>query len=204
MALPLRTTDTPRTRLYTAEEFMTMELDPDKRYELVRGVIQEMSHPGGEHMLVADNLYGALRDYVRSKRLGRVLPPGLFKLKVDPDTDTIRSPDLTFIPASLISTLDAGAVTVRPSLAVEVYSTHDRPGLYREKFEDYRTAGWNVVWLIYPLKTAPKKKIGTVEIYHLQDSLKPVKLLGRSDQLEGEEILSGFTMPVSDLFDYES
>ncbi len=203
MALPLRTTDTPRTRLYTAEEFMTLDLDPGKRYELVRGVVEAMSHPGEEHTLVTDNLYGALRDYVRSRSLGRVLPPGNFKLKIEPETDTVRSPDLVFLSKEKI-TGQPRAFTVIPNLAVEVYSTHDRPGLYREKFEDYRTAGWNVVWLIYPLHEMPKKKTGTVEIYHLQDSLKPVKILGRTDQLEGEESLSGFTMLVADLFDYES
>ncbi len=88
MALPARIIESDR--IYSAEEFMALPLDPGKHYELVRGVVKEMSHPGGAHMLIMDNLYGELRSYVRANQLGRVLPPSGYELKIPgADKDTI-------------------------------------------------------------------------------------------------------------------
>ena len=79
-----------KTATYTAEEFMALPLDPGKRYELVRGEIKEMSWLGAEHTLIADNLYGALRDYARAVKNGRALLPGGFELNLpDKQNETV-------------------------------------------------------------------------------------------------------------------
>lgn len=196
-ALPAR----PLDHLYTAEEFMALSLGPGRRYELVRGVIKEMSHPGEEHGLVQDNLHFALGNFVRANNLGRMLPPTCFKLPIDPDHDTVRAPDLTFLAKGKVSG-QSGAITFPPDLAVEVYSTNDRPGDLREKLEDYQLAGWNLVWVIYPPNSAPKYKAATVEIYRLQQSLRPVKILEAKDELDGEEVIPNFKLAVTSLFEY--
>ena len=208
MALPV-TVDTGQ--VYTADQFMILPLDPNKRYELVRGIIKEMSHPGGEHMLITSNLSRALWRWIFSQPTagtegsqgeGRVLPPGGFQLKIPGATrDTVRPPDLAYVPPQLVEALNApGAVTFPPDLAVEVYSPNDRPGDLHDKLTDYQAAGWNVVWVIYPLDASPKRKAGTVEVYHLHDSLEALKSLGRDEVLTGEGSLDGFTMPVNVLF----
>jgi Uma2 family endonuclease len=203
-ALRARAIEIDRNRLYTAEEFMTLTLDPDKRYQLVRGVIEEMSHPGGAHMHITSKLSRALWRWIFNKAStedepGEVLTPGGFKLDIDPDKDTIRSPDLTYIRANNISRLNKGAVDFPPDLAVEIYSPNDRPGALAEKLEDYRAAGWNLVWVIYP-DSAPQYKHQTVEVYHLQQSSQPLQILTLHDQLNGETVLPGFTLPVKELF----
>jgi Uma2 family endonuclease len=189
-------------RLYTTTEFMALALDPGKRYELVKGVIQAMSHPGGEHSLTSENLMLALGSFVRSNKLGRVIPAGGFELKLDPTRNTVRSPDLAFIPTHLANTLDSGVIKVTSDLAVEIYSPNDRPGLLREKLEDYRKAGWDLIWVIYP-PAAPAKYCNQVHIYHLKQKPDPIKELGLSDQLQGEDQLQSFLLPVKDLFDYQ-
>lgn len=200
MAMRVRLIEKEQT--YTTEQFMALSLNPGKRYELVRGVIKEMSQPGGEHMVVTDNLYFALSTFVRNKQLGRVLPPGGYELKIPgEDKDTVRSPDLTFVPSSLTDQIGTGALTFPPALAVEVYSRNDRPGELRKKLEDYHLAGWNLVWVIYPPNSAPKIKAGKVEIYRLQESLEPLELKNLSDELEGEDTLQGFKLPVKALFE---
>ncbi len=200
-AMQIKTSEVDRTRLYTAEEFMTLPLDPGMRYELVKGAIQEMSHPGEEHMLVTTNIYGVLWNFVRAKKLGQVLPPGSYKLNIPgAERDTVRSPDLTFLAKAKV-TGQAGAIKVSPELAIEVYSPNDRPGLLTEKLEDYQAAGWDQVWVIYPTSASLKKQ-KTVEIYHLQESDLPVKTLDVTELLEGEGILEGFTIAVAALFDY--
>ena len=164
----LRVQDLEGERLYSVEEFMRLPLNPAKRYELVRGVIQEMSQAGGKHSLIADNLYGELRLFVKTNGLGRVLANAGFKLDIpDSPRDNVRSPDLAVIEASRVDLIDDGAIPFVPVLAVEVYSPNDRPGEYRDKLKDYRAAGWDIVWVIYPLTASPRRKAGTVEIYHL-------------------------------------
>jgi Uma2 family endonuclease len=200
-ALPARAT--PYDRLYTADEFMALSLDPSKRYELVRGVIKEMSHPGWEHVMIQDNLYSELSVYVRAKGLGRVIPPGSFELNLDPKRDTVRAPDLAFISKKLVEKLGRtkGAIDVTPDLAVEVYSPNDRPGELRDKLTDYQTAGWDLVWVIYPPESIPKSKSTTVEVYRLQQGLNPIRILGENDVLDGEEVIPGFKMSIVNLFE---
>ncbi len=201
MAVPLSVAE----KIYTAEEFMTLSLDPGKRYELVRGVIKAMSHPGEEHMLITSNLFRVLSNFTYTNKLGWVLPPGSFELKIEGTTrDTVRSPDLAYLAKEKI-TGQSGAVIVPPDLAIEVYSPTDRPGDLTEKLEDYQAAGWDLVWVIYPPTATPKRKAGTVEIYRLQaeTGLQPAKTLKQNDPLSDELVLPGFNIPVAALFDYD-
>ncbi len=205
MALPLETTikAAEATRPYTTEEFMALSLDDGKRYELVKGVIHEMSQAGGRHSMISDNLYGVLRDFVRANQLGRVLPTAGYELKIDPERHTVRSPDLSFMPASRVSSLDDGAIKVAPELAIEVYSPQDEPGELRKKLEDYQLAGWNLVWVVFPITAKPKREAATIEIYRLQAEtrLQPAQILTINDTLLGEESLSGFSTTVAALFE---
>jgi Uma2 family endonuclease len=200
MAVSLKTAET--TRFYTIDEFMALPLDNDYRYELVRGEIQKMAHPGEEHGLVVDNLQFALSNHVRSKKLGRTFPPVSVETKIPGATrDTARVPDLMYLSKEKI-TGQSGAVKVIPDLAVEVYSPSDRPSLLKEKLEDYQAAGWDLVWVIYP-SSAPRKKQKTVEVYRLKQSRTPVQTLGVNDILDGAEIIPDFKMSIAQLFEYE-
>jgi Uma2 family endonuclease len=200
MALPLKTLVT--TRFYTSAEFMDLSLSDNMRHELVRGEIVEMAQPGEAHGLILDNLHFALSSHVRSRKLGRLLPPVSVETKIPGATrDTVRSPDLIYLAKEKI-TGQSGAVKVIPDLAVEVYSPTDRPALLKEKLDDYQAAGWDLVWVIYPA-TAPRKKQNTVEIYRLKQSRHPLQILGINDTLEGAEVILDFKVAVAQLFDYE-
>ncbi len=200
MTLPLEIAQ----KYYTVEEFMSLPLDSDKRYELVRGEIREMSHPGEEHTVILDNLYWALGNYVRDKRLGRALPGAGYKLTI-PEAlrETMRVPDLAVLAKEYISG-QPKAVLFTPELAVEIYSPNDKPGELKEKLQDYQQAGWGVVWVIYPPSASPKRKAGTVELYRLQDEtgLQPAAILKQPEILLGEGMLEGFSITVTALFDY--
>jgi Uma2 family endonuclease len=197
-ALRARAVEIDQPRLYTTEEFMNLVLDEGQRYELVEGVIEEMSQPGVGHGIVCDNLYGELRVYVRAKHLGRVLPPTSYDLKLRPDKDTVRAPDISFISADRTAEIGIdshnGAIPFPPALAVEVLSPNDRPGELHKKLQDYQAAGWNLVWVISP----EKRK---VDVYRLQQSLKPTQSLTVNEELSGEDVLPGFSMSVQALFE---
>ncbi len=209
MALPASPTQLfDLNRLYTVQEFMALSLDSGKRYELVRGELKTMSQPGGEHMSVTNRLIREFWKWVFSFEAGQApgepSSPGSFELKIDPDKDTVRAPDLTFIRAENIAKLptQGGAVGFAPDLAVEIYSPNDRPGERRDKLEQYQQAGWELVWVIYPILSSPNYKAGTVDIYRLQTEtgLNPAETLNQGAILSGEGLTEGFKMAVSDLF----
>ncbi len=201
-ALPARKVEIEHQQLYTAEEFMTLALDPGKRYELVKGIIKEMSHPGREHMRVSSRLMLVLGNYTQANNLGEVLTPGGFKLNIPSSKGgTVRSPDLTFLVNEKLAG-PPGAITDVPDLAIEVYSPNDEPGELRKKLADYQQSGWNLVWVIYPPLSSPKRKAGTIEVYRLQEETghKPALTLGPKDILRGDGILEGFHIEVAALF----
>jgi len=77
-----------------------------------------------------------------------------------------------------------------PDLAVEVISKRNTPGEMRRKLRDYFLSGVRLVWLIYP-------KTQTAEVYRAPDRKKRV---GKTGSLDGEDVLPGFRLPLSELF----
>jgi Uma2 family endonuclease len=80
---------------------------------------------------------------------------------------------------------------VVPDLAVEVLSRGNRPGEMKRKLRDYFLAGIAVVWFINP-------RTRTAEVY---TSPEKRKRLGEGDSLEGGDLIPGFTLPLTELFE---
>lgn len=86
-------------------------------YEILEGVLYQAAMPGWPHAIIVSNLLELLGPWVRSRRLGRVLPPqtGLYWNEtnyIDPDLVNLRPEQL---PAP-------GAYPRSAALAVEVLS----------------------------------------------------------------------------------
>ena len=77
-----------------------------------------------------------------------------------------------------------------PDLAVEVLSPDDRPGKVAAKVEDWLTSGCSAVWLVDPAKK-------TVAVHRRE---VPTRVLSVSDDLDGEDVLPGFRIPVAEVF----
>jgi Uma2 family endonuclease len=77
-----------------------------------------------------------------------------------------------------------------PDLAVEVLSPSNRWRDVREKVADLLAAGTRLVWVIDP----PRRK---VTVYR---ALLAPHVLGPTDILDGEDVVPGFSLPVSALF----
>jgi Uma2 family endonuclease len=86
---------------------------------------------------------------------------------------------------------DRGAVARMPDLAVEVWSPSNSLTSLRKKADYYLANGSRLVWIIYP-----KKRL--VEVY---DANQDVEILTAGDTLEGGDILPGFTLAVTDIFE---
>lgn len=81
-----------------------------------------------------------------------------------------------------------------PDLAVEVLSKGDDVSEVDKKIYQYQRSGVRLVWIIHPV-------IRVVDVYRLKDGLKLQRLLNE-DELDGEDVVPGFKLKVSRLFEF--
>lgn len=178
----------PPATLMTADELLRLNR-PDKRTELVRGVLVVREPAGYRHGAVAVNLTLALGNFAQAHGLGRLLAAETgFKLSSNPDT--VRAPDVAFVRAERIpEPPPAGYAGFAPDLVVEVLSPDDRPGAVLEKVGDWLTAGVRLVWVVDPIR-------GIARVYRADGT---EATLAATDALDGEDALPGFSCPLSDV-----
>lgn len=173
----------------TAAELL--QRDDDQPGELIAGKFVPQSFAEGSHGKIASwmgNLFGS---FIEGHALGESFGVATgFILTRNPDT--VRAPDFAFIAKerlALISELDE-FLAIPPDLAVEIVSPYDRWTKIEEKVQDYLRAGVRLVWVINP-------KTKTIHVYR---SYSEVAVLTIADQLEGGEVLPGFSMAVAKIF----
>ena len=170
----------------TAEELLRLNL-PNKRTELVRGVLVVREPAGYQHGDVAMRLAAAIFTHVQARGLGRVFAAETgFTLARKPDT--VRAPDVAFIStARLPDPPPRGFAELAPDLAVEVLSPDDRPGEVLAKVADWLNAGARLVWVVDPVRVLAR-------VYRADGS---ESMLDETDALRGEDLLPGFEYPLS-------
>lgn len=178
----------PAQALLTAEELLRLNL-PNKRTELVRGMLIIREPAGYQHGDVAMRLGAAIHAHVEAHDLGRVFAAETgFTLARKPDT--VRAPDVAFISNErLPDPPPRGFAEMAPDLAVEVLSPDDRAGEVLDKVADWLKAGTRLVWVVDPLRA-------NARVYRADGS---ESLLGESDVLHGEDVLPGFTYAIATL-----
>lgn len=167
--------------LMTADELMHVYL-PDKRVELVKGVLVVRELPGFRHGRVAIELILRLHAHVRAADLGRVYPEVGFKLASDPDT--VRGPDVAFMRKDRLPDPEpAGFADVAPDLVVEILSPNDRPGAVLAKVADWLAAGARLVWVLDPARRVAR-------VYRADGT---EQILTADEALHGEDVVPGFS-----------
>lgn len=178
----------PSSALMTADELLHAYI-PDKRVELVRGVLIVREPAGSRHGLVAMNLGVELANYVKQTGAGRVFAAETgFKLASDPDT--VRAGDVAFVTherAPLAET--TGYAACAPDLVVEVLSPGDRPGAVLAKVADWLNAGTRLVWVIDPERRVAR-------VYRQDGSLT---LVSANEALDGEDVVPGFSCQLASI-----
>jgi len=178
----------PSAALMTADELLHANI-PNKRTELVRGVLRVREPAGSMHGRVAMNLGGELRAHARSKDAGTVFAAETgFKLFTNPDT--VRAPDAAFVSKGREPPPDArGFADLAPDLVVEVLSPDDRSGEILAKVADWLSAATRLVWVVDPLRRVAR-------VYR-QDGTETI--VAADGTLEGEDVLQGFACPLADI-----
>jgi Uma2 family endonuclease len=175
----------------TAEQ-LAESVPDDKRIELVRGEVVEMSPAGFDHGAIALAVGSILREFVRRRALGTVTAAETgFILSRDPDT--VRAPDAAFVARERVvrQGRPEGFFEGAPDLAVEVVSPHDRDLEVEEKILDYLRAGTRMVWVIRP-------RSKTVTVY---SSFSDIRVFLIHETLDGGDVLPGLEVPVRELFE---
>ena len=180
---------TTKTQLMTAEELLKMPKD-GYRYELVRGVLRKMApvgHTGGYYEL---NISSELRAFVKANGLGRTYSSNTgFLLERDPDY--VLAPDAAFVRQERVDAVgeERGYFPGAPDLVVEVISPSDRYADVDDKVKEWLNAGTLMVVVVNP-------RDRTVRVY------TPVSVitLTESDTLDGGDVVSGWRLPVAEIF----
>jgi len=164
----------------------------DSFYEIVNGQYVEVPPMGAYETTLASFLCLCLGQFASARRLGRCVTETLFVL--DAKADRRRRPDVAFVSydrwARGRRVPREEAWDVVPNLAVEVVSPTNTSGADIVKLQDYFRAGVERVWVIYP----------DVEQVYVYASPTEVRILARTDALDGDPLLPGFRLPVAQVF----
>lgn len=174
----------------TADELLCLP-DDGMRHELIAGELRTMAPSGGQHGRVAIRLSTPLAQYVDAQNLGVVFGAETgFRLAEQPDT--VRAPDVAFVRRERVEAVGdpVGYWPGAPDLAAEIISPND---LYTEV--DEKVAVWLEYGTSIVLAVNPRRH--TVAVHRPGGQ---VRLLTEDDELDGEDVVPGWKLPVRALF----
>jgi Uma2 family endonuclease len=184
-----QSSETPTEHLITGEELL--RVGDIGKCELVAGKIIRFDYNKIPHGIGVSNIAGALDDFVRPRRIGRVMIGGV-GIYTRRNPDTVRGADVLFISNERYARLTSqGYLDVAPELVVEVMSPDDRWGEIKRKLQEYFSIGVRLIWVADPADR-------TVSAYR---SMTDVREFGEDDALPGDDVLPGFSVPVASSFE---
>jgi Uma2 family endonuclease len=176
----------------TAEDLLHLPGDGFRfRSELVQGELRKYPLADAEHGFLATKVGWKLGEHAWSHKLGHVYAAGTgFQLDWNPDT--VRAPDVAFVSQQRVEEvgLVRGYWPGAPDLAVEVISPSDTYTEVQDKVLTWLDAGTQMVVVLNPRQQ-------TVTVYR---SLSDITILTKSDTLDGNDVVPGWTLPIADLF----
>ncbi|MFO0953687.1 MAG: Uma2 family endonuclease [Isosphaeraceae bacterium] len=172
----------------TPEALLAM---PDRKsFELVGGKLV-----GRKSTSLASWTAGQLLFQLRLSEEGRrreyLFGPDLGYRCFRDDPDRVRRPDVSYVNATrLPEGLSDDYMTIAPDLAVEVLTPDDLASEVHLKIREYFDAGVRAVWVVDPVvRVAQAFRAGGGGSW-----------LSEHDRFDGEDVLPGFSCPVSAIF----
>jgi Uma2 family endonuclease len=176
------------TTKLTFEEFQNLPEREGTHYELDEGELLMEPSPILRHNLIRQRIALKLMTYLEANHLGLVAEEMDFRLA----PDTVRNPDVAFVTAQHLTTidLDRSPVDGAPALAVEVISPSNTAQDIAKKTQQYLRSGCQIVWIVYP-------SLRLVEIH----SASGVRQMKEPESLNVETLLPGFSLSLRYVFD---
>jgi Uma2 family endonuclease len=181
----------PGNRATTVEEFERLPDVDGYRVELDRGRPVREPVPAPLHGRLALKLGVRLNAFAEQHDLGLTFDAAGFVLSRDPDT--VRAPDLSFVSQARLPARGYVGTYWRmaPDLAVEILSPSNRPAEMLRRAAEFINAGSRLVWLI----DVQRRKVTAVR------PGAELLTLGAEGVLDGGDVLPGFRLPLTELFD---
>ena len=186
-----------RVATMTIAEFVRL-YDEEGPFEFFKGEIIELSPTVFGHNVVVKRVFLALHEHAESAQAGEAFSEMPFVLVDKADWVTgSRTPDVMFIEAARLAAYcqenpdwRGKPLMLVPDLAVEVVSPTDRYSGIQDKVEGYLDDGVRLVWVIDPQRRSVTTYRGNQHT-----------ALSAQDTLAGGDVLPGFEIKVSDLFE---
>lgn len=177
----------PASKVWTEEEISQL---PDNGYnvEVVDGELCWSPKNNRLHGRVCSRLLMYLGLHAMQNRLGEVWDSNTGFWMAN---GNLRAPDISFVSAARLkdnplTSFFKGA----PDLAVEVLSPSNSRREIEERLRDFFASGTKLAWVIDPDQ----------EIAEIIKSLSDRRIIGSNGVLDGENVLVGFKVSLSDLF----
>ena len=179
----------PPPGLGTEEDVIRFNERENRLFELVDGVLVEKTMGAYESMLAVE-IARLLKNFVKPRKLGTVLgSDGMLQLL----PGLIRLPDVAFLSIEKFPTgrfPREKAPPLAPDLAVEVLSESNTRKEMADKLRDYFAAGSRLVWYVDP----ERREVAVFT------SPQQSRTLPQNENLDGGDVLPGFTMSLAELF----
>jgi Uma2 family endonuclease len=173
----------------TVEDVNWLNDHEDRLYELVDGILVEKT-VGLDESFIAINIATSLNNFVRPRGLGLVAgEAGTIQL----DINQVRIPDVSFFSWERLPGGELPGEPILllvPDLAVEISKSNTQKEM-DEKLHEYFEKGVRLVWYVRP-------KTRVVDVYTSPDRFTR---LTASMQLDGGDVLPGFSVRVGELFE---
>lgn len=172
---------------YTTEDYYA--LPPERRAELIDGVMYDMASPSPLHQMLATEIWQSLKNYICSKK-GKCIPM-VAPLDVCLDCD-----DKTMIQPDVLVVCDRNKIMNRcvfgaPDFVVEITSLSTRKKDMYLKLDKYAAAGVSEYWIVDP----EKRKIIVYDLTGSEfpsiygfDSCIPVRIFGGECTIDFRQI----------------
>ncbi len=117
-----------------------------------------------------------------------------------PGAETGLLPDVGYYSAALFGRVvdRQSPIPFAPELAVEVASPQQSGADMATKVARYLAGGTRLAWVVWP-------SARTIDVWRRGDGINPTRTLrvDTADQLDGEDVIPGFSHPVAHVFDNE-
>jgi Uma2 family endonuclease len=179
------------TSLLTVEQYLSLP-DNGRPTELVRGRIVEMNPPKPWHGYVCVRIIRIVTNFVDDHDQGRVMSNDSGVI-TERGPDTLRGADICFYSYQRLpkGPMPRGYLDVAPEIVFEVRSPGDTWAELLRKAAEYLNAGVLVVCLVDPDRQRVMVCVNDDE----------PRILGADDVLTFPQILPGFEVKVSHLFE---
>jgi Uma2 family endonuclease len=176
-------------KLITADEFARLP-NGGRRYELVRGALNEKNMPQPRHGQVCGRIQRLVGNYC-DERIGHVLSNDS-GVVTERNPDTIRGADVCYYPYTKVPAgpIAPGYLDVVPDVVFEVLSPDDRVMRVLRKTREYLDAGVLAVVVVDPIE----------EEIQIHRSNTPVEEVPVDGDLKVPEIDANFAISVRRIF----